>query len=114
MQEKTPSVDHWAEIGEREHLVQFYEDSQTLVETVAGFIGSGLRANSAGIIIATREHLDALDRQLAADGIDIAATKRSGQSPAIEGREMPGQVLANGWPQPDLFRVKVGGLIEKA
>ena len=94
--------------------MQFYEDSQTLVETVAGFIGGGLRANGAGIVIATREHLDALDQQLAASGIDVAATKRSGQYVAVEAREMLGQILANGWPQPDLFRVKVGSLIEKA
>ena len=113
MQKNPPSVDHWAEIGDREHLVQFYEDSQTLVETLTGFIGSALRANSAGIVIATREHLDALDQQLAASGIDVAATKRSGQYVAVEAREMLGQILANGWPQPDLFRVKIGGLIEK-
>ena len=104
---------HWAEIGDREHLVQFYEDSQTLVETLTGFIGSGLRANSAGIVIATREHLDALDQQLAASGIDVAATKHSGQYVAVEAREMLGQILANGWPQPDLFRLNVGGLIAK-
>jgi PAS domain S-box-containing protein len=114
MQKNPPSVDHWAEIGDREHLVQFYEDSQTLVETLTGFIGSGLRANSAGLVIATREHLDALDQQLAASGIDVAATKRSGQYVAIEAREMLGQILGNGWPQPDLFRVKIGGLIDKA
>jgi PAS domain S-box-containing protein len=113
MQKNPPSVDHWAEIGDREHLVQFYDDSQTLVESVTGFIGSGLRANSAGIVIATREHLDALDRQLAASGIDVAATKRSGQYIAVEAREMLGQILANGWPQPDLFRLRIGGLLAK-
>jgi PAS domain S-box-containing protein len=113
MQKNPPSVDHWAEIGDREHLVQFYEDSQTLVETLTGFIGSGLRANSAGIVIATREHLDALDQQLAASGIDVAATKRSGQYVAVEAREMLGQILANGWPQPDLFRLRIGGLLAK-
>src|SRR5687768_1642142 len=113
MQKIPPSVDHWPEIGDREHLVQFYEDSQTLVESVTGFIGSGLRANSAGIVIATREHLDALDRQLAASGIDVAAAKRSGQYIAVEAREMLGHILANGWPQPDLFRLRIGGLLAK-
>jgi PAS domain S-box-containing protein len=114
MQKNPPAVDQWAEIGDREHLVQFYEDSQTLVETLTGFIGSGLRANSAGIVIATREHLDALDQQLAASGIDVAATKRSGQYVAVEAREMLRQILANGWPQPDLFRVRIGSLIAQA
>ena len=73
MRTNPPAVDPWAELGDREHLVQFYEDSQTLVETLEGFIGGALRADSAGVVIATREHLDALDRQLAASGIDVAA-----------------------------------------
>jgi PAS domain S-box-containing protein len=114
MRTNPPAVDPWAELGDREHLVQFYEDSQTLIETLDGFIGGGLRANGAGIVIATREHLDALDRQLAASGIDVAAARQSGQYVAIEANGLLQQILANGWPQPDLFRIKVGGLIDKA
>jgi PAS domain S-box-containing protein len=114
MRTDPPSVDPWAELGEREHLVQFYEDSQNLAETLEGFIGGALRAKRAGIVIATPEHLDALDRQLAAKGIDVAAVKQSGQYIALDAGELLKQILANGWPQPDLFRIKVGGLIEKA
>ena len=114
MRTNPPAVDPWAELGDREHLVQFYEDSQTLVETLEGFIGGALRADSAGVVIATREHLDALDRQLAASGIDVAAVKQSGQYVTLEAGTLLQQILANGWPQPDLFRIKVGGLIDKA
>ena len=114
MRTTPPSLDHWAEIGEREHLVQFFEDSQTLVETLDGFIGGALRAQGAGIVIAAREHLEALDRQLAASGIDVAAVKRSGQYVPVEAGQLLEQIMANRWPQPDLFRMKVGGLIERA
>jgi PAS domain S-box-containing protein len=109
-----PSVDQWAEIGEREHLVQFYEDSQTLVETLNDFIGSGLRANSAGVVVASRVHLDALERKLAADGIDVAAAKKSGQYVGLEAGETLSQILANRWPQPDLFRATIGKVISNA
>ena len=114
MRTNPPSVDHWAEIGDGEHLVQFFEDSQTLVECLDGFIGGGLRAKSAGIVIASREHLDALDQQLAASGIDVAAAKQSGQYVPVEAGQLLGQILTNRWPQPDLFQIKVGGLIDKA
>ncbi len=109
-----PPVDPWAEIGPCEHLVQFYEDSQTLVETLDGFIGGALRAKGAGVVIATREHLDALESTLTAGGIDLAAAQRNGQYIALEAGETLNQILANGWPQPDLFRVRVGTLIDKA
>jgi PAS domain S-box-containing protein len=114
MRTNPPSVDLWAELGDSEHLVQFYEDSHTLIETLDGFIGGALRAKSAGIVIATREHLDALDRQLAGSGLDVAAVKQSGQYVAIEAAALLEQILANGWPQPDSFRAKVGGLIDTA
>jgi PAS domain S-box-containing protein len=109
-----PSVDRWAEIGDHEHLVQFYEDSQTLVETLNGFIGSGLRANGAGVVIASRAHLDSLERQLTADGIDVAKAKKSGQYVGLEAGETLAQILTNRWPQPDLFRSKIGTVISNA
>ena len=114
MRTNPPSVDPWAELGDREHLVQFYEDSHTLVETLEGFIGGALRTNGAGIVIATREHFEALDEQLAASGIDVTAVKKSGQYVTIEADALLKQILANGWPQPDLFSITVGGLIDKA
>jgi PAS domain S-box-containing protein len=114
MRTNPPSVDPWAELGEREHLVQFYEDSHNLIETLDGFIGGGLRTNSAGIVIATREHIDALDQQLAANGIDLAAVRQSGQYITLEAGGLLAQIVTNGWPQPDLFRIKVGSLIDKA
>ena len=114
MRTNPPSVDPWAELGEREHLVQFYDDSHSLIETLDGFIGGGLRANSAGIVIATREHIDALDQQLAASGVDVAAVRQSGQYVTLEAAELLQHILANGWPQPDLFRIKVGSLIDRA
>jgi PAS domain S-box-containing protein len=114
MQTNPPSVDRWAEIGDREHLVQFFEDSQTLVEALDGFIGGALRSQGAGIVIASAEHLDAFERALARSGIDVTAAKRSGQYVPVEASQLLSQILANRWPQPDLFRMKVGALIERA
>jgi PAS domain S-box-containing protein len=110
----TPTVDRWAEIGPSEHLVQFYENSQTLVETLDGFIGGALRAKGAGIVIATRAHLDALETQLRASGIDIAAARQSEQYIPLEAAATLEQIVVNGWPQPDLFRTTIGTRIDRA
>ena len=109
-----PSVDRWAEIGDHEHLVQFYEDSQALVETLNGFIGGGLRGNGAGVVIASRAHLDSLEQRLAAEGFDVAQAKKSGQYVGLEASETLAQILTNRWPQPDLFRSKIGTVISTA
>src|SRR4051812_34434091 len=92
-----PSVDPWAELGEREHLVQFYEDSHNLVESLEGFIGGARRPTPPGIVVPPGEHLAALDRQLAVRGIDVPAVKNSGQYVTIEAAALLEQILANGW-----------------
>src|SRR4030095_4180627 len=42
------------------------------------------------------------------------AVSRSAKSVPPEAAELLQQILANGWPQPDLFRIKVGSLIDRA
>jgi hypothetical protein len=113
MRTNPPSVDPWAELGEREHLVQFYDDSHSLIETLDGFIGGGLRANSAGIVIATREHIDAW----ISSWPQAASTWQQSGRAANTSRSRPPstpadsrQRLAATGPVPD----KVGSLIDRA
>src|SRR5262249_8674489 len=107
-------VDQWAEIGDCDHLVQFYDDSQALVETLTGFIGGALRAGGAGVVIATRAHLDALEQQLAVNSIDIAAAKQSRQYIALDAAETLAGISANRWPQPARFQTAIGSPIREA
>lgn len=37
----------WGEIAPCEHIAQFYEDDGILLDTLAGFVGGGLKAGKA-------------------------------------------------------------------
>ena len=50
------------------HAVCFYEDSPSLARTVARFIGEGLAASQAAVIVATASHGASIRDQLAAMG----------------------------------------------
>ncbi len=50
------------------HAVCFYEDRPSLARTVARFIGEGLAANQAAVIVATASHGASIRDQLTADG----------------------------------------------
>src|SRR5688572_581994 len=52
------------------HAVCFYEDSRSLAGTVARFIGEGLAANQAAVIVATASHSASIRDQLMAMGFD--------------------------------------------
>jgi PAS domain S-box-containing protein len=54
------------DIHESEHLVQFYDDDDFLIEQVAQFVEARPDSDHASILIATRAHHEAIQRRLAA------------------------------------------------
>ena len=48
-------------VNGHDHFVQFYESDDFLVESISTFIGGGLGAGEAGIVIGTAEHRHALE-----------------------------------------------------
>src|SRR5580693_3707401 len=70
-----------------EHFVQFYEQDDKLVKSLGIFLGAGLGAGDGGIVIATRAHRDAVEEELAAQGIDLARVKLRGQYLSLDAEE---------------------------
>ena len=69
------------------HAVDFYEDALSLSRTVAGFIGEGLIAGQAAVVIATSSHGAAIREQLTAMGADSG--KRMARTPDARGPGCP-------------------------
>ncbi len=53
-----------------DHIVYFYQESNSLLDSLSEFIGSALGAGNGAIIIATKRHLDGLQQRLNARGLD--------------------------------------------
>ena len=85
------------------HAVCFYEDAQSLSRTVAGFIGEGLIAGDAAIVIATPTHRAAIHDQLAA--IDVNPQKRIAQSELLilDAQEVMDSFMVGGLPDEGRF-----------
>jgi PAS domain S-box-containing protein len=47
---------HWGEMSASEHFAQFCETDAFLIHSVSAFIGAGLRAGDACIVLATKPH----------------------------------------------------------
>ena len=94
------------------HAVQFYESDEYLFETVAQFLGAGLRGGDALLVIATKDHRDGFIRHLQSFDVDKAVSQ--GQLVLLDARETLGRFMAGDAPDPDLFRHVVGGLIANA
>jgi PAS domain S-box-containing protein len=105
-----PVVD-WNEMGESEHFVQFYENDEFLIESVSSFVGADLNDNQSGLVIATAEHRQAIQRKLIACGVDVPSATEAGRYVVLDASETMSTFMVGGMPDPQLFNETVGGIL---
>jgi signal transduction histidine kinase/ActR/RegA family two-component response regulator len=109
----SPCAD-WSAMSESEHFVQFYETDVFLLNSLGGFIGTGLSTGEGCIVVATKAHREALDERLKACGIDVAAAAACGQYVSLDAEETLSRFMLNGSPDSWHFAEVVGGIIARA
>jgi hypothetical protein len=103
----------WGEIAPCEHVVQIYENDKVFLDTLEGFIGSGIIAGDGIIIIATAEHLFAIENRLRRQDFDIDALSASGRYIGLDAAETLSKFMINDWPDEHLFRELITALFKK-
>jgi hypothetical protein len=93
----------WGEIAPCDHVVQIYENDKVFLDSLEGFVGSGLIAGDNIIIIATTEHLVALEDRLKKQGFDIDSLSSANRYNGLEAKEMLSGFMVNNWPDENLF-----------
>ena len=96
-----------------EHVVYFYQESDSLLDSLSDFIGSALGAGNAAVIIATKVHLDGLQQRLKACGLDTQKASSQGRYLALDASALLSQILVNGIPDEELFAGTVGRAIAR-
>jgi signal transduction histidine kinase len=108
-----PHID-WATLTEAGHFAQFYETDDFLLHGLREFIGAGLRAGDAALVVATPEHRAGLADRLQAAGHDLDAAQATGQYLAVDAAEILTRFVVNGMPDPDRFAEIFGGMVAQA
>jgi MEDS: MEthanogen/methylotroph, DcmR Sensory domain len=103
----------WAELAPCDHVVQIYETDKVFLDSLEGFIGSGIIAGDAIIIIATAEHLKAIEVRLKKQGFDLDSLSYSSQYMGLDVNEMLSVFMVNDWPQANLFFERINSLVEQ-
>lgn len=109
-----PAIFEIDRIGNRDHFVQFYKEEQTLVACIARFFAVGFAQGHVAIIIATREHREAVEARLESQGIDVESLRESGDYSTFEAREMLSNFMVNDHPDPRRFRALLGSWMDVA
>ena len=104
----------WSALSDPEHFVQFYETDAFLINSLGGFISTGLMAGDACIVVATEAHREALEDKLQSYGMDLAAARDKGQYLALDAAETLSRLMTDGALEPLLFTEVIGNIITKA
>jgi KaiC/GvpD/RAD55 family RecA-like ATPase len=108
----------WSELLDRaapeEHVVQLYgSDDQLLTRNVSRYLAEGLKRGDGLVVIATREHADAVTLQLVAANADAVSASRDGRLVMLDAQQTLDRFLVDGQPDQYLFRSIVGGVLQE-
>ena len=104
----------WTSSPVLEHVVQFYESDTFLLDSLSGFIGTGLREAETCVVVATKAHRKGVEERLGLYGIDLAAAKLCGQYVSMDAGDTLSRLMVDDDPSPSRFADVMGGVIEQA
>lgn len=104
----------WHEHDQHGHVVQFYVDDASLLESTSRFVGKALAAGNAAVVIATKAHRDGLARMLKAQGCDLSSATRERRYVALDAAETMSKFMCDGRPDAARFASTIGPVIEAA
>ena len=108
------TLDFWGGIGPCDHVVQIYDDEQSFLSLLEGFVTGGFDANDCVVVIATEEHLHALENRLRFKGYNLFELKLQNQYVPLSAHDTLSEFMINNWPDEVLFRHVMSRHIAKA
>jgi CheY-like chemotaxis protein len=96
------------------HAVYFYDNSPSLARTVAGFIGEGLAASQAAVIVATAWHGASIRDQLTAMGAGPRERIAQGELLIFDADEVLDRFMAGDRPDAERFEDTIVPILDRA
>jgi diguanylate cyclase (GGDEF)-like protein len=97
-----------------DHLVEFYETEDFLVDTVGTFLVPALMEGDAAIVVASAEHRRRFEAALADAGVDVEAAAGEGRYLALDAADVLARFMVAGRPDATRFRDMIGPLMDRA
>src|SRR5579864_1733275 len=96
-----------------EHVVCFYQRTDSLLDALGDFVGSALREDGGAIVVATKAHVDGLEKLLESRGVDLTGARKKYRYLALDASETLTKIMVAGMPDGARFAKIIGGIIGK-
>jgi signal transduction histidine kinase len=101
-------------LGRSEHVVQFYEHDDFLIQKVTQYLMAGLRAKEPVIVVATAAHRQAIAQALKDGGTDPYDLIAGGFFVSLDADETLSRLMVDGMPSRPAFQKSVGAVLKAA
>ena len=95
-------------------MVEFYETTEFLVDTVCDFVGPNLHDGGAAIVVAGAAHRAAFETALRDAGVDVEHAIAADRYIGIDAAGLLDEVIVDGVPHAERFRRTLGAAIDRA
>ena len=96
-----------------EHLLQLFDDGESLAEGVGEFLNEGWSAGHALLVVARPQAWASISQRLTALGCDVSGATASGRLVVLDAAATLASLSRNGLPLADLFAEQVGVLVRR-
>jgi len=93
----------WGELAFYDHVLQVYENDEVLIETLVGFVETGIHLGDCCVVFVTLPHMERLNEKLKSRGVDVEKVKADSQYIPVDADEMLSRFIVNGLVDEDLF-----------
>jgi hypothetical protein len=104
----------WGEIAPCEHVVQIYENDESFLDLLSGFVTDGVNAGECAVVIATAAHLEALEERLGASGYSVRSLMSQNLYVPLDAEKTLSKFMINDWPDEHLFNKVINEVIVNA
>jgi hypothetical protein len=94
--------------------VQIYSDTGAFIDSLVGFVASGIRTGESVLFIATAPHRLAIEMRLKERGIDVDRTRASDRYIDLDAADVLAEFMVDGWPDDELFAATIRRLLDIA
>src|SRR5258708_32143159 len=75
------------------HVVQYYDSPAFLAQSVAAYLGEGLRQGQAALVICTADHRELIEQCLDLDGLPVAEAPEATDVRFVDATDLLGQLM---------------------
>ena len=104
----------WCNSGPAGHACHLYQGDAELIDTLTGYVGGALWKGDAVVVIATRNHGDALEHRLRESGLDLGFLRTEDRFISAPAEGTLAQVSVEGRPDAARFRNVIDPLVARA